>query len=188
MSTQDSKKIECRPLKGASTFEWKMNCFQCGDKCESKKKFRKDSRLAATMEIRQIVEMRCEEGMREDIEDQRVLKVLRQVKDCSNFVAAEGSYHINCYAYFCSSKKVENPQTGRKSNTAMMENFKRAYDWLESEIALHSVIEIQDKMKEQVNGQAVYGVQYIKRLLTNRYQDHIDFCNEPGRENIAYFK
>ena len=70
----------------------------------------------------------------------------------------------------------------------MMENFKRAYDWLESEIALHSVIEIQDKMKEQVNGQAVYDVQYIKRLLTNRHQDHIDFCNEPGRENIAYFK
>ena len=28
-------------------------------------------------------------------------------------------------------------------------------------------------MKEQVNGQAVYGVQYIKRLLTNRYQDQI---------------
>ena len=37
-------------------------------------------------------------------------------------------------------------------------------------------------MKEQVNGQAVYGVQYIKRLLTNRYQDHMYFCNEPGGE------
>ena len=42
-------------------------------------------------------------------------------------------------------------------------------------------------MKEQVKGQAVYGVQYIKRLLANRYQDHLYFCNEPGRENIIYF-
>ena len=41
-------------------------------------------------------------------------------------------------------------------------------------------------MIEQVNGQAVYGVQYIKTLVTNRYQDHIYFCNEPARENIAY--
>ena len=111
LSTQDSKKIERRPLKGANTFEWKMNCFLCGDKCESKKKFRKDSRLAATMEIRQTVEMRCEEGMREDIEDQRVLEVLGQVKDCSNFVAAEGSYHINCYAYFCSQRDPKRWET-----------------------------------------------------------------------------
>ena len=63
-----------------------------------------------------------------------------------------------------------------------MENFQRACDWLESEIVLHSVKEIQNKMKEQVNGQAVYGVQYIKRLLAIRYQDHMHFCNEPGGE------
>ena len=70
----------------------------------------------------------------------------------------------------------------------MIENFQRACDWLESEIVLHSIKEIQDKMKEQVQEQAVYGVQYIKRLLTNRYQGRIYFCNEPGRENITYFK
>ena len=70
----------------------------------------------------------------------------------------------------------------------MIENFQRAYEWLVSEIDLHSVKEIQDKMKEQDNGQAVYGAQYIERLLTNRYQDHIYFCNEPRRENVVYFK
>ena len=47
---------------------------------------------------------------------------------------------------------------------------------------------MQGKMKEQVNGQAVYGVQYIKSSRTNRYQDHIYFCNESGRENVVYFK
>ena len=64
-----------------------------------------------------------------------------------------------------------------ESLTQMMENFQRACDWLESEIVLHSVKEIQDKMKEQVNGQAVYDIQYIKRLLTNRCHDQIYSCN-----------
>ena len=70
----------------------------------------------------------------------------------------------------------------------MMENFQRACDWLESGIVLHSVKKIQNKIKEQINGQAVYGVQYIKRLLTNRYQGHIYFCNETERGKIVYFK
>ena len=39
LSTQDSEKIECKSLKCANTFEWKMNCFLCGDKRESKKNF-----------------------------------------------------------------------------------------------------------------------------------------------------
>ena len=188
LSTKDSEKIECRSLNLANTFEWKINCFLCGYKCESKKFFCKDWRLTATMEIRPTVEMRCEERMRENIEDQWTLEVLGQVKDCSDFVVAEGRYHVSCYAHICSQrdpKKAENTQAGRKPNTDMMENFKRACDWLESEIALHSVKEIQDKMKEQVNGQAAYDVQYIKRLLANRYQDHIYFCNELRQENVV---
>ena len=51
LSTQDSEKIEYRSLKCAITFDWKMNCFLSGYKCESKKTFRKDWRLEATMEI-----------------------------------------------------------------------------------------------------------------------------------------
>ena len=33
--TQDSEKIEQRSSKLANTFEWKMICSLCGDKCES---------------------------------------------------------------------------------------------------------------------------------------------------------
>ena len=89
-------------MKRANTFEWKMNCFLCGDKCESKNNFRKDWRLAATMEIRKTIKMRCEELMRENTEDQSALEALRRLKDCSDFVAAEGRYHAYCYARFCS--------------------------------------------------------------------------------------
>ena len=49
-------------MKLANTFESKMNCFLCGNKCESKKNFRKDWKLVETMEIRQTIEMRSEES------------------------------------------------------------------------------------------------------------------------------
>jgi len=78
---------------------------------------------------------------------------------------------------------MENSEPGRKVNTEMMGNFVKACDWLESEAELHSVKEVQDKMRELSNGEEVYGVQYIKNLLVNRYQQHIGFCNEPGKKH-----
>ena len=122
--------------------------------------------------------------MRENTGDKWALEVLGRVKDCSDFVAAERRYHVNCYVYFQTDPKRW------KSHKLVQSLTQRwwACDRLESEIVLRSVKEIQGKMKEQVNGQAVYGVQYIKSSLTNRYQDHIYFCNESRRETIVYFK
>ena len=94
-------------------------CFLCGDKCEPKKNFRKDWRLAATMEIRQTTEIRREEHKGKNTEDQWALEAIGQVKDFSGFVAAEGRYHVNCYVRFCSQrypKKSENTEAGRKRN------------------------------------------------------------------------
>ena len=91
------------------------NELLCGDKCESKKIFRKDWRLAATLEIRQTIEMRCEERIRENTEDQWIFEVLGLVKDCSDVVATEGRYHVNCYSLFWSQrdpKKAKNTQAG----------------------------------------------------------------------------
>ena len=126
--------------------------------------------------------------MRENAGDKWALEVLGRVKDCSDFVAAERRYHVNCYVYFQTDPKRWKSHKLVQSLTQMMENFQWACDRLESEIVLRPVKETQGKMKEQINGQAVYGVQYIKSSLTNRYQDHIYFCNESERENIVYFK
>ena len=107
-----------------------------------------------------------------------------------NFVAAESRYHVNCYARFSSQRdaaKLENSQPGRKANTEMMGYFENTCDWLELETVLHSV-EILQKMNQYANGKTVHGVQFIKKLLVNRYKQHISFCSEPGRENIVYFK
>ena len=69
-----------------------------------------------------------------------------------------------------------------------MDCFSKACDWLEEEALLHSVVELREKMMEFADGKDVYRVQYIKKLLTNRYRVHITFCCEPRRENILYFK
>ena len=50
--------------------------FLCGGKCKSKNNFCKDLGLAATMEVRQRIEMTCEKSMRENTEDQWALEVL----------------------------------------------------------------------------------------------------------------
>ena len=119
--------------------------------------------------------------MKEDVEDKWV----------GNFVAAESRYHVNCYARFSSQRdavKLENSQPGRKANTEMMGYFENTCDWLELKTVLHSV-EVLQKMNQYVNDKTVYGVQYIKKLLVNRYKQHISYCSEPGRpENIVYFK
>ena len=129
--------------------------------------------------------------MKKDVEDEWAIEVLAPVNDCSDFVAAESRYHVNCYARFSSQRnagKVENSQAGRKASTEMMGYLEFACDWLESETVLHSVKEVQEKMIECANDTIVCGVQYIKKLLVDRYKHHISFCSEPGRENIVYFK
>ena len=86
-------------------------CFLCGDKCEPKKNFRKDWRLAATMAIRQTTEIRREEHKGKNTEDQWALEVIGQVKDFSGFVAAEGRYHVNYYVRFCSQRDPKSRKT-----------------------------------------------------------------------------
>lgn len=110
LSTPGIEKKECRSSKRSNNFDWKMDCFLCGEKCESKKKCRKNWRLAATIEIRETVATRCEERMKENSEDQWALEVLVRVNDCSDFVAAEGRYHVHCYVRFTPE---EIPKRGR---------------------------------------------------------------------------
>ena len=117
--------------------------------------------------------------------------MLARVEDCVDFVAAESRYHSNCLLRFNQNKaseKINEPKSGRKPSQELMDCFCKACDWLEVEMLPNSVIEFREKMMEFADGKDVYGVQYIKRLLTDRYQNHISFCCEPGRENILYFK
>lgn len=43
-------------------------------------------------------------------------------------------------------------------------------------------------MLEHSNGKSVYGVQYLKKQLTDRYGQHVSFCNKSRRDNVIFFK
>ena len=106
-------------------------------------------------------------------------------------MAAESRYHSNCLLRFNQNKepqKKNKPKRGRKPSDYLMECFSKACDWLEGETLPCSVIDFRNKMTEFANGEDVYGVQYIKTLLTDRYKDHIAFSCDAGRENVIYFK
>ena len=134
---------------------------------------------------------RCRQRIEEDSTDQWAIDVLSSVEGCVDFVAAESSYHSNCLLRFNQNKepqKKNEPKRGRKPSEHLMECFSKACDWLEGETLPCSVIDFRKKMTEFADGEDVYGVQYIKTLLTDRYKDHIAFSCEAGRENLIYFK
>lgn len=55
-----------------------------------------------------------------------------------------------------------------------MECFSKVCYWLEAEVVPYSVLGFKVKMIEIANGKDVYGVQYIKKLLTDWF-DQIRF-------------
>ena len=192
----NKRRIESEPSKAKKSkrlnqgFEWKTDCFLCGAICDSKHGKGK-VRSAATMEIKETIERSCQGRLEKKANDNWAIEVQGRIKSCIDFVAAESKYHTDCFARFTQQKEMkssENLQSGRKVNIDMKECFEKTCQWLESELVFHSVIEVQEKMKEFSGKEDVYGVQYLKSLLTKKYEDHVAFCNEPGRENIVYFK
>ena len=165
--------------------------FLCSDICSSKKRKREDWRIAATVEMRENMIKKCRQRLQTDVADEWAIDVLARVEDCVDFVAAESQYHSNCLLRFNQNKasqKLGEPKSGRKPSEELMEYFSKACDWLETEMVPHSIIEFREKMAEIAKVKDVYGVQYLKKLLTDRYKDHISFGCEPGRENVVYFK
>ena len=130
---------------------------------------------------------RCRQRIEEDSTDQWAIDVLSRVEGCVDFVAAESRYHSNCLLRFNLNKepqKKSEPKRGRKPSDHLMECFSKACVWLEGETLPCSVIDFRIKMTEFADGEDVYGVQYIKTLLTDRYKDHIAFSCDAGRENV----
>ena len=193
--TNKRRLSQAKPAKRTSSrgaeFDWKRDCFICSEQCSSKKRKRADWRIAGTIEMRENMLQKCKQRIKADVTDQWAIDVLARVEDCFDFVAAESRYHSNCLLRFNQNKaseKIEEPKSGRKPSQDLMECFSKACDWLEGEMLPHSVSEFREKIVEYADGKDVYGVQYIKKLLSDRYQDHISFCCEPGRENILYFE
>lgn len=167
-------------------FDWKQNCFFCGEPCafDEKHPGRNRFRLAETLPFRDKVLNTCQE--RNDIwaED-----VKRRVVDCLDFVAAEARYHKACSEKFFSYYSVLKSPPNRPTDTVRFEIFKSVCDWLESEGEVYSVSEIHAKMIE-IAGDAdyAYSKRWLKHQLQKKYGDHIFFVKLEGKSDVVCFR
>ena len=169
----------------------KYHCFICSEQCISKKRKRGHWQIVGTVAMRENMLEKCKQRIEADATDQWAVDALARVEDCVDFVAAESRYHSNCLLRFNQNKaseKIDEPKSGRKPSPELLDCFSKACDRLEGEILPHAVTKFREKMMEFAHREDVYGVQYIKKLLKDRYQDHISYCCEPGQKNILYFK
>ena len=98
-SEVESKKKKAGTRNSLNYFDWKKNCFLCGDCIHEK---RKDWHAAQTLTIRETILKNCETRLTQIPEDLWTLEVKGRVNDCVDFVAAEARYHQYCRAVFSS--------------------------------------------------------------------------------------
>lgn len=182
--------------RSTALFNWKLNCFLCGDECliDEKHPSRKKWHQASTLEMRETTLDMSEKRLNSNPNDEWALKVKARINDCIDFVAAETRYHHNCQLRYWMGKplKEEGEKVptlkGRRVNDEMKNFLLKTCDWLEDEASIHTLQEFMSKFKEVAQKNDVYDPKHVKTLLNDVYGDHIFFCEEPGKGNLIYFR
>lgn len=111
---------------------------------------------------------------------------------CSQLMLAV--YHLRCYVRF-SSKLPHTPQKrkrGRPANEAAQVAFDMLCTELEHECenemyTLNELHAMMHSMAGSEHASDVYGKDYLKQLLQERYATHIYFASRPGRDDVVGF-
>ena len=90
------KKKETR--QSIESFDWRINCFLCGDASieDNKNPRRNKWHLTCALEIRTKMLHTCSERLSVNPEDPRALSIQSRIYQCIDFVAAEAQYHQGC--------------------------------------------------------------------------------------------
>lgn len=65
--------------------------------------------------------------------------------------------------------------------------FEKACNWLEEEVEIISISQFEGKLKDIAQREEVYDRRYLKKLLKDKYGDHILFSGKSGLETLIYF-
>lgn len=168
-----------------SAFDWKINCFLCGQLCVARdgnadvKKIRR----VMTKELMSSVNEQClAHG------DAWGLEVQSRLMTCHCLIAEEAVYHKNCHRSF--NRVVLYSNSGRPVDGMKGETFEKLCDWLEvNDFELLTLQDVVNKARVVVpNNDSVYSDQWLKQKLIERYGDHIQFCEVRGRRNVICWK
>jgi len=101
ISTDKPQKIKKTRLS-TDQFNWKSNCFYCGQECitDRKNPNRKDFHFASTFETRENILRKCYAKLEENPDDKFALDVKTRLEDCCDLIAAEARYHGSCSLKF----------------------------------------------------------------------------------------
>ena len=96
--------------------------------------------------------------------------VLGRLESCNDLVAEEDVYHSACMTKF-RLKRQNDTMRGKPVNNILLDGFMSVCGWLEKEgdCELHTIIEIQEKMRDTSAGEA-YSSVYMKKKVKRTIQ------------------
>ena len=179
------------PLTGSITV------FYCGLEAKKDKKHpgrrKGEIHYATTLPFRENVLALCDRKLQKG-ENYWAAQVKHRLLNCSDLVQAEARYHHTCHGKFSASEELSSPLTkipaGRQVNTNSMQFFDQLCDYIECQAEVYSLRELHEKMVELANGndEMVYSVKWLKVKLSDKYGDHVQFCEKDGKCNVVCFR
>lgn len=162
-------------------------CFLCGLRCQDCDDFRKV--MSGSDFDDRIRKIAHERGL-----DDWAVTVLGRLDGIVDLFAADAVYHQRCYVRFI-EKLPHTPhkrKRGRPINSAAEAAFQMLCTTLEQECEndLYTLEELHSMMTEMAHGEEsfdVYGRDYFKELLVERYGAHINFASRHGRDDVVGF-
>ena len=119
-----SCKIDTRSM--SDPFEWKTDCFLCGEHVDQKHKSRNPFHPVRTVEIRSKLLEDCQMRLKINFEDDHTTKVQRRLLDCVDLVAVNAIYHQQCRVEFSKAQDLISSSTNSKTNVDLKQEFEKA--------------------------------------------------------------
>ena len=184
-----AKKAKVETRSSVSAFDWKVNCLYCGSPCikvshDPKHPDRADCHRGEYKVFRDVLLKKCKSLDNDD----QAREIERRLLSCSDLIAAEGRYHENCRSTF--NLKINNTykEKGRPVSEHTQKTFEDLCEWLEGEGELHTLDELQEKLKEIAGSTEVYTTRTIQRKLQEKYGSNLCISTVEGRRNVVCLK
>lgn len=175
------------------SFDFKSSCFLCGRKCIDISKCRNPAqeRWSLVQKLELIESIRTEANNRHDKWGDEVSVRLSQVID---LVSADGRYHWHCYQTFQkpgSSRPKKGAVTikgGSSADAKREDAFEKLCDYLEENDECQYAFEELQNMYVKLSPEVEqYTDIHLKRKLTQRYGNSLNFAVLPGKRSVICF-
>lgn len=178
-----SKLLSKKLRSSYDVFNWKEHCFLCEKVVDLRHSEKRSIFNVRTLPLRDNL-IACAKEREDGWGD----LVLGRLESCNDLVAEEAVYHSACMTKFRLKKSTEKKK-GKPVDQALLESFESVCEWLEKkgDCELHTIKELQDRMKDSSKTEA-YSAVYMKKKLKERYNSHVYFAEICGLADVICFK